>query len=136
VQLVGDDLAATPPGHALAMNGYVENVRGFTIYGDGPVSQRMVTALARGELDAALIWGPQAGYFAAHSATPLEVRNVRPPPGLSELPFEFDMAMGVRRGGAALRDELDVIIERRRPDIDAVLAAYFVPRTDRGRDAR
>jgi quinoprotein dehydrogenase-associated probable ABC transporter substrate-binding protein len=137
VQLVGNDLAATPPGHALAMNGHVDNVRGFTIYGNGPVAQRMIAALTLGELDAALIWGPQAGHFATRSTTPLELRLARPPAGLADLPFEFDIAMGVRRGDTALCDELDAIIARRRSEIDAILAAYSVPRTDGSRgDAR
>jgi mxaJ protein len=39
--------------------------------------------------------------------------------------------MGVRRGDKALRDRLDDVIVRRRADIDAILAAYDVPRTDR-----
>ena len=131
VQLVGNDLAATPAGYALAMNGHVDNVRGFTIYGHEPVAQRMIAALASGELDAALIWGPQAGYFASHSTAPLELRLAHPPAALAGMPFEFDIAMGVRRGDRALRDELDAIIDRRRADIDAILAAYSVPRTDR-----
>ena len=131
VQLVGNDLAATPPGHALAASGNTDNVRGFTIFGDGPASQRMVAAVSRGELDAALVWGPQAGWFAARSVTPLEVRPAHPLRALAAMPFEFDIAMGVRRGDKALRDELDAILERRRGDIDAILAQYSVPRTDR-----
>ena len=129
VQLVGNDLAATPPGHALAATRNVENVRGFTIYGEGPVAQRMVAAVASGEIDAALIWGPQAGYFARQAT--LEMHAARPPFGLAGVPFEFDIAMGVRRSDRALRDELDAIIEHRRADIDAILAAYSVPRSDR-----
>ena len=39
--------------------------------------------------------------------------------------------MGVRHGDKALRDALDAVIERRRADIDAILARYSVPRTDR-----
>lgn len=136
VQLVGNDLAATPAGHALAMTGQLENVRGFTIYGDGPASQRMIGAIANGTLDAALVWGPQAGYFAARATLPLELRFARPPAGLASVPFEFDMAMGVRRGDMALRDELDAILERRRSDIDAILAEYSVPRTDAPREAQ
>ena len=130
VQLVGNDLAATPPGHALARAGYTDNVRGFTIFGEGPAAQRMVEAVAHGELDAALVWGPQAGWYAARSS--LEVRLARAPADSASLPFEFDMAMGVRREDQALRDELDAILERRRADIDAILAAYSVPRTDLG----
>jgi quinoprotein dehydrogenase-associated probable ABC transporter substrate-binding protein len=127
VQLPGDDLAATPPGHALAMKGYVDNVRGFTPYGETPAAQRIVAALDRGELDAAIVWGPQAGYFAAHAAKRLHIRPAHAPAGLA-MPFEFAIAMGVRRGDRALRDELDAAIERRRGEIDAVLADYHVPR--------
>jgi mxaJ protein len=131
VQLVGNDLAATPPGYALARAGLTDNVRGYTIFGDGPAPQRMVAAVARGELDAALIWGPQAGFFAAHASPPLTVRVAHAPEGLDDQVFEFDIAMGVRRGDRALRDELDGVIARRRADIDAILARYSVPRTDR-----
>jgi quinoprotein dehydrogenase-associated probable ABC transporter substrate-binding protein len=131
VQLIGDDQAATPPGHALAMRGATANVEGFTIYGEGPSAQRMVTALGAGRLDAALAWGPQAGYFAARAAVPLRISPARPPPELAAMPFEFSIAVGVRRGERALRDELDAILARRRDEIDAILAAYSVPRTDR-----
>lgn len=132
VQLVGNDLAATPPGYALAMSGQTDNVRGFTVYGDGPAAQRMIAALANGGLDAALVWGPQAGYFAKRSTTPLELHFVHMPADSSAaIPFEFDIAMGVRRRDTGLRDELDGIIDRRRADIDAILRAYSVPRTDR-----
>jgi mxaJ protein len=47
------------------------------------------------------------------------------------MPFEFGIAMGVARGNVALRDRLDAVLARRKPDIDAILAAYHVPRTDR-----
>lgn len=133
VQLVGNDLAATPPGHALARHGLVDNVRGFTVFGEGSLPQRMAAALDAGELDAALVWGPLAGYFTKHTARPLEVHVAHAPAGLEKVPFEFDISMGVRRGNAALRDELDRVIERRRADIDAILAAYAVPRTDLAR---
>jgi hypothetical protein len=51
------------------------------------------------------------------------------PPGLA-VPFEFSIAMGVRRGDTLLRDAVDAAIERRRAQIDAILRAYAVPRTD------
>jgi mxaJ protein len=130
VQLVGNDLAATPPGHALAARGLVDNVRGFTIYGDGPAAQRMVQAVANGELDAALVWGPQAGYFANRAAPPLHVRVAQAPAELAGVPFQFSIAVGVKRGNRALRDEIDRSLERRRGEIDAILARYAVPRTD------
>ena len=131
VQLVGNDLAATPAGHALALRGATEHVVGFPVFGDGPAAQRIVNSLARGELDAALVWGPQAAYFAARSAVPLRIQPLEPLHELP-LPFQFDIAMGVRREPTdrALRQALDAAIERRRAAIDAILADYGVPRSD------
>ena len=130
VQLVGDDFAATPPGHALVQAGAVDNVVGFPIPGEQPAAQRIVQALARGELDAAFVWGPQAGYYALRSARPLQLHYVAPPAGLHEQPFAFDIAMGVRRGDKALRERLDDFIVRRQADIDRILADYGVPRLE------
>jgi hypothetical protein len=47
------------------------------------------------------------------------------------MPFEFAISMGVARGNRALRDELDGVLARHAAEIDAILAAYHVPRTDR-----
>jgi quinoprotein dehydrogenase-associated probable ABC transporter substrate-binding protein len=129
VQLIGNDLAASPPGHALTRAGAIDNVTGFAVYGDGPAAQRMVDAIAAGRIDLALVWGPQAGYFAQRAAVPMTVVATAAPAGLP-VPFEFAIAMGVRKGDAALRDKLDEILQRRRTDIDAILAQYQVPRVD------
>jgi quinoprotein dehydrogenase-associated probable ABC transporter substrate-binding protein len=133
VQLVGNDMAATPPGHALARAGALANVVGYPVYGDGPAARRMVDALASHDIDSALLWGPQAGYFARRAAMPMDIGIAHPPAGM-KAPFEFAIAMGVARGNAALRDELDAVLRRRRGDIDAVLAQYAVPRTDLGQE--
>jgi mxaJ protein len=127
VQLVGDDLATTPPGHALVQAGATANVVGFPIPGDQPAAARMVQALARGELDAAFVWGPQAGYYAMRAELPLQLHYVAPPDTLKDQPFTFAIAMGVRRGDTALRERLDELLARRRDDIRAILAEYAVP---------
>jgi mxaJ protein len=127
VQLIGNDLAASPPGYALAEAGAVDNVTGFLIYGEGPAAKRMVDAVAANTIDVALVWGPQAGWFARRSAVPLEVAPLMPPAGLA-MPFEYAIAMGVRKGDTALRKRLDEVLVRRRADIDAILDAYAVPR--------
>jgi mxaJ protein len=88
-----------------------------------------VHAIADGELDSGVVWGPQAGYFAALADPPLHVSIAHAPPELA-IPFEFSIAVGVRRGAAELRDALDRALASRRADIDAILAAYHVPRTD------
>jgi mxaJ protein len=130
VPLIGNDLAASPPGQALADAGITSSVVGFPLAGAQPVGARMFAALARGELDAAFVWGPQAGYYARHAARPLRLHYVPPPATLKDQPFSFAIAMGVRRGDRALRDRLDDFIVRRQGDIDRILADYGVPRVE------
>ena len=127
VQLIGDDFATTPPGYALADAGAVDNVVGFPLAGATPSAARMAQALRTGELDAAFLWGPQAGFYARQLALPLRMHYVPPPPALKAMPFSFAIAMGVRRGDTALRDRLDDFIARRQGDIDRILADYGVP---------
>jgi len=133
VQIIGDDGANAPPAHALAARGIVENVRGYTVYGDyakpNPPA-RIVDAVADGEIDLAVVWGPLGGYFARNGRVPMDVVPVSPDIDLPFLPFVYDIALGVRREDAALRDELDAILERRKPEIDRLLATYGIPRVD------
>jgi mxaJ protein len=140
VSVVGDDYAATPPVHALlARDVPADHLRGYTVYGDyrepSPPA-RVVEAVARGDVDVAVAWGPLAGYFAPRQRVggkpvPLTLTPVSPQIDLPFLPFVFDIAMGVRHGDTALRDSLDAILVRRKPSIDSLLAAYGVPRLDR-----
>jgi mxaJ protein len=133
VQMIGDDYSNAPPAHALAQRHIVSNVVGYSVYGDysqpNPPA-RIVDAVANGEVDLAVVWGPLAGYFAARQPVGLTMTPVSPQIDLPFLPFVFDIAMGVRRADTALKEELDGILERRRAEIDAILAEYHVPRVD------
>ncbi len=134
VHLIGDDGSNPPPAHALARRGIVDNVRGYMIYGDynepNPPA-RILHALASGEIDVAVVWGPLGGYFAAHEPVPLKVAPVRPIFDGPQLPMVFDISMAVRTDDEALRQDIDAVLARRRADVDATLAAYGVPRLDR-----
>jgi mxaJ protein len=137
VQLVGDDGYNTPPAHALAERGVTDNVVGFTLYGDyaepNPPAL-IVDAVAKGNIDVAVVWGPTAGYFAKKSAVPLAVTPVQPAVDKSGLPFTFGIALGVRRGNTELRDRLDAILTKRKADIDQILDDYGVPRVAKPHD--
>ena len=122
VQLPGNDMAETPPGHALAARGAIDNVVGFPIYGEQPAAQRIVRAVAKGTLDAGIVWGPAVGLFARRQS--LSVANATVP----ELPFEFAIAVGVRRDARELRDALDAALARRKRDVERILDEYAVPR--------
>ena len=133
VQIIGDDFANAPPAEALTHRGIIKNVRGYTVLGDyrepNPPS-RIIRAVAEGDIDVAIAWGPLAGYFASRSPVPLRVTPVSPEVDVPYLPFVFDIAMGVRREDTALRDTLDAVLIRRRAEIDRLLAEYGVPRAD------
>jgi mxaJ protein len=136
VQLIGDDATNTPPAHALSNRHIVSNVRGYSVYGDYRQANppaRLIDAVAHGDIDVGIAWGPLAGYFAEHEPVHLEITPVAPQIDLPFLPFVFDISMGVRRGNNALRDELNDVITRRRADIDSILTDYGVPRLDIGR---
>jgi len=125
LQLPGEDLVATPPGYALASRGAGDHVTGFPVLGKGSSAQRIVDAIADGTLDAGVVWGPQAAFFARQRN--LELVPARAPAGVP-LPFAYSISVGVKHGEEALREELDAVIVRRREDIDRILAEYSVPR--------
>jgi mxaJ protein len=134
VQLIGDDGSNTPPAHALSKRGITGNVRGYMIYGDyakpNPPA-RIIEAVAAGEIDVAIAWGPMAGYFATRDSVPLAIAPVSPQADGPRLPMVFDIAIGVDRENRALRDEINAVLNRRRADLDALLASYGVPRVDK-----
>jgi mxaJ protein len=133
VQLVGDDGFNTPPAHALTRRGIIDNIRGYTLYGDyrepSPPS-RIVKAVSDGDIDIAVAWGPLAGYFASRQSSLLRVTPVEPQFDGPQLPMVWDIAMAVRKDDTALWSEVDAALKRHRADVDAILAQYGVPRVD------
>jgi quinoprotein dehydrogenase-associated probable ABC transporter substrate-binding protein len=102
VHLIGDDYTNPPPVHELAKRGIVDNVVGFdTFYSRENPPSKIIDAVAGGKIGAAIVWGPAAGYFAAREPIPLVVVPV--PSGKTDLPFAFDISMGVRPGDEALK---------------------------------
>jgi mxaJ protein len=130
VHLLGNDGFNTPPAHALGEQGIVENVVGYTIYGDyrnANPPARLIEALAGGDIDIAAAWGPLAGYFAKRSPVPLTLVPITNTEAFAPLAFQYDIAMGVRKKDGALKAQLDRIIARNQTAIGALLAGYGVP---------
>jgi mxaJ protein len=130
VQMIGDDASNTPPTHALARRGIIENVRGYMLYGDysrpNPPAG-IIDAVDRGDIDAAIVWGPLAGYFAARAAHPLKLTPVQPWLDGPQWPMVYDISVGLRRDDVKLRDEVDAVLARRRPEIAQLLQRYAIP---------
>ncbi|MBC5782214.1 quinoprotein dehydrogenase-associated putative ABC transporter substrate-binding protein [Ramlibacter sp. USB13] len=81
--------------------------------------------LAQGRIDAAIVWGPIAGFFARRVRSPeLLVVPMKSEPGL---PFEFSIAMGVRYGEPQWKQQVEALIARNQAQILAILREYAVP---------
>jgi quinoprotein dehydrogenase-associated probable ABC transporter substrate-binding protein len=126
VHLIGE--SPPPPAVALARRGIIGNVVGYALPGDyrqpNPPA-RLIEAVARGDVDVALAWGPLAGYFSRQD--PHELALAPLPADDAGLPFRFAISIGVRKGDAPLRDRLDRALVALRPRIQALLADYGVP---------
>jgi quinoprotein dehydrogenase-associated probable ABC transporter substrate-binding protein len=126
---IGDDYANVPPAQALAARGMVDNIRGYSIYGDysRPDPPRsLIDAVANGEVAVAIAWGPLGGYFAAREPVPLTVTPV-----VDDDPhdpaMQFSISAGVRHGDDALKSAVERVLTDQRPQIDRVLKQYHVP---------
>lgn len=133
VHLVGDDGSNPPPAQALGELGVVDNVRGYSIYGDyrqADPPARLIEAVRAGEIDVAAAWGPLAGYFAGLSGVPLTVTPIQDGERFAPQQFQFAIAMGVRKGDHALRDQLNAFVDEHRAEIASLLRSYGVPLVD------
>ena len=84
--------------------------------------------LAGGKLDAAIVWGPIAGYFAKRVQAPkLSVVPLTSEPGVR---FDYQMAMGVRYGERDWKQQVEGLIESKQPEIQAILREFGVPLVD------
>jgi mxaJ protein len=130
VQLIGDDFSNTPPAHALARRGVVDNVRGYMLYGDyaqDSPARAIIDDVARRRLDVAVVWGPLAGYFARQHRPELHVQAVSPLIDGPMLPMAFDISMGVRKDDRALLRELNEVLAQQEARIQALLREYGIP---------
>jgi mxaJ protein len=138
VHLIGDDGNNTPPAHALGQQGIIDNVRGFMIYGDyrePDPPARLIEAVEHGEIDVAAAWGPLAGYVAKTSTVPLTVTPIAAGERFAPQQFQFEIAMGVRKGDHALRDRLNDFIAQNGSEIAALMADYGVPLAENRRSS-
>ena len=111
----------------------MDNVIGYsTFYSEENLPSRIIEAVTAGDIDVAIVWGPVAGYFAKKQHVPLELVPV--PSGEGDLPFTFDISMGVRRGEEALKAQLEAVLDRKLAEIRTILEDYGVPLIDDKRD--
>jgi mxaJ protein len=84
--------------------------------------------LAAGKIDAAIVWGPIAGYFAQRVKSPALV--VVPMKSERGVKFDYQMAMGVRYGERQWKQQVEDLIDAKQAEIQAILKEYGVPLVD------
>jgi len=126
---IGVQPAEGPTHRALMNRGLGRNiVQQFGFLGgdaEDPL-EPAIEAVARGDLDVAVVWGPAAGYYADQQDAELVVQPVPPfePPFI---PMYINIGIGTRLGDQSLRDLLDIALVRRWDDIQAVIDSYGIP---------
>lgn len=121
----------TPASQWLSKHGLVDRAVAYPIMNADPdqyPGQILERDLAGGTIDAAIVWGPIAGYFAKRAASPeLVVVPLASEPGVR---FDYPMAMGVRHGEREWKQQVETLIDTHREEIAAILREYGVPLLD------
>jgi len=124
-------LARTPPVSIMAMNGLMANARSFEAKGDRNAAGAVVdviAAIASGEIDAGILWGPLGGYYAQNAKVPLAlVPLVKEKAGPATI---YPITMGVRPNEPEWKHKLNKLIAENQADIYAMLSEYNVPLLD------
>jgi ABC-type amino acid transport substrate-binding protein len=127
---IGDDGSNSPPAHVLAHHNLGANVVGYPMWGaegEKDAQAQVVKAVAEKKIDAAIVWGPFAGYFAKPWGKALVVQAAPADPGLSPQPMAWDIVMAVRKDDEALQDKLNQSILRQSKAIQNILKDYHIP---------
>ena len=119
-------VAGTPPATILVTDGLMANAKPYPLMVDTRVTsspELMTKDVAAGRIDAGVLWGPMAGYWAKQVTPHLTVV-----PLLHEAtPMDFRIAMGVRRTDQDWKRTLNRLINHTQPEIDKILTEYGVP---------
>jgi len=124
-------VAGTPPATNMAVNGLMVNAKPYPLVIDTRVdssAQAMIKDLTSGDIDAAILWGPMAGFYAKNANPPLHVTPlVKETTGPRLI---YRIGMGVRSADQNWKRQLNRLIQENQPAINKVLLDFGVPLLD------
>jgi mxaJ protein len=124
-------VAGTPPATSLAINGLMAHARPYQLMVDTRIdnpSGQMVEDIKKGEIDAGLLWGPIAGFYARQSSPPLTVIPLLHED--KEARMTYRITMGVRATDQQWKRQLNKVIRENQKQINALLLSFGVPLLD------
>jgi quinoprotein dehydrogenase-associated probable ABC transporter substrate-binding protein len=124
-------VAGTPPGTNMAVNGLMTNAKPYPLMVDTRLdssAEAMITDLTSGQIDAAILWGPMAGFYAKKQNPPLHVTPLVKETTGPRLAFRI--GMGVRGADQNWKRLLNRMIQENQPAINKILIDFGVPLLD------
>jgi quinoprotein dehydrogenase-associated probable ABC transporter substrate-binding protein len=124
-------VAGTPPATNMAANGLMADAKSYPLMIDTRLDSSaaaMIDDLTAGKIDAAILWGPLAGFYAMKTSPPLHVtplvKETRGPR------LVFRIGMGVRAADQNWKRLLNRLIQENQPAINKILLDFGVPLLD------
>jgi quinoprotein dehydrogenase-associated probable ABC transporter substrate-binding protein len=124
-------IAGTPPGTNMAAAGLMTNAKPYPLMIDTRVdssAEAMINDLNKGDIDAGVLWGPMAGFYAKKSNPPLHVTPLVKETKGPQLVYRI--GMGVRRADQNWKRQLNRLIQENQADINKILLDYGIPLLD------
>ena len=124
-------IAGTPPANIMAQLGLIQRAKPYPLMVDrryDSPGERMINDIRSGDIDAGVLWGPIAGYFAAKGGDKLLVVPLLKETGTPRMAYRI--TFGVRNLEDDWKHQLNAVIVKRQSDIDALLLQFGVPLLD------
>lgn len=124
-------VAGTPPATNMAVNGLMADARSYRLMVDtrfDSSAAEMINDLTSDKIDAAILWGPIAGFYARKANPPLHVTPLVKETTGPRLVFRI--GMGVRAADQNWKRLLNRLIQENQPAINKILLDYGVPLLD------
>jgi len=124
-------VAGTPPATNMAAYGLMTNAKSYPLMIDTRFDSStvaMINDLMSGEIDAGVLWGPMAGYYARQENPPLHVTPLVKETSGPRLAYRI--GMGVRPADQNWKRLLNRLIQENQPAINKILLDFGVPLLD------
>jgi quinoprotein dehydrogenase-associated probable ABC transporter substrate-binding protein len=124
-------IAGTPAATYMAVDGLMPNAKPYPLMIDTRVdssAEAMINDLASGTIDAGVLWGPMAGFYAKKATPALHITPLLKERGGPQLVYRI--GMGVRPSDQNWKRELNRLIQENQPAINKILLDYGVPLLD------
>ena len=124
-------IAGTPPATNMAVAGLMANAKPYPLMIDTRVdasAAAMIDDLMSGQIDAGVLWGPMAGFYAKRANPPLHVTPLVKETTGPRLVYRI--GMGVRSADQNWKRQLNRLIQENQPEINKLLLDFGVPLLD------